>query len=226
MNWDLFINFFAAMMAIVNPIGIWPMWSEMTRDESSKIRKRIALMMIGTTLIILITFLIAGKFLLEFFSIELAVFKISGGILLLVASLSMIKGQATSLRDRDEEGETDFLVAKKRFKKIFVPIGIPRLSGPGSITTVILFGTRAESFGEYFGLSVVVFVSFVILLLVFLQSKYLEKNVDNIVFTTFTRIFGIILAAIAVQFMVEGLGEVFPNWMEGTSVLETKSTKN
>ncbi len=226
MNWDLYINFLAAMIAIVNPLGIWPMWSELTYDASSRVRKRIAFLVTGTTYIILVVFLITGQYLLAFFSIDMEVFKIAGGILLLFTGLSMVQGEATKLEDRMEEGDTYFSIAKQRFRKIIVPIGIPMLAGPGSITTVILYSSLSVSPVDYLFMAIVVLISFLALLLVFLNSTFLEKNVDDIVFVVFTRVFGIIVTAIAIQFMVEGLGEVFPNWMEGTSALETESEQS
>lgn len=220
MNWDLYINFLAAMIAIVNPMGIWPVWSGLTNDATSEVRKRIAFLVTGTSYIILIIFLVTGKYLLQFFSIDLEVFKIAGGILLLFTGLSMVQGEASQLEDRKEEGDTNFSIAKQRFRKILVPIGIPMLAGPGSITTVVLYGSISGSITDFVSMSVVVFIAFALLLIVFLSSSFLEKKVDEIIFTVFTRVFGIIVAAIAIQFMVEGLGDVFPNWMEGVSALE------
>lgn len=225
MNWDLYTNFLLAMIAIVNPLGIWPIWSELTDDASSKVRKRIALLVLGTTFIILIVFLVTGKYLLEFFSIDLDVFKIAGGILLLFAGLSMVQGEAALLTDREEEGDTKSL-AKQRFRKILVPIGIPMIAGPGSITTVLLYGSISDSFMDFLFLSLVVLVSFIFLLFIFLNSSIIEKNVDKMVFSVFTRVFGIIVVAIAIQFMMEGLGEVFPAWMEGGSSLGTESKQD
>jgi len=85
---------------------------------------------------------------------------------------------------------------------------------------VIVFGNQAESPIDYLFLAGMIFVAFLALLLVFLRSSYLEKNVDDIVFTIFTRTFGIIVTAIAIQFIVEGLGEIFPVLLQGSSVLE------
>lgn len=223
MNWNLYLNFLAAMLAIVNPVGIWPIWSELTSDSSdNKVRNRIALLITAVSFLILVVFLVSGKYLLQFFSIDLPVFKVAGGILLLYTGMSMVRGSATQLTDREEKGETALSLAKQRFKKIFVPMAIPALAGPGSITTVILFGTKSSGFVDYVFLSGVVFVAFLLLYIVFASSSYLEKNVDDIVFTVFTRVFGIIVTAIAVQFMVEGLGDIFPNWLKGASVLEEK----
>lgn len=226
MDWNLYLNFLAAMLAIVNPIGIWPIWSELTSDEASAIRNRVAFLVMLTSFAILIVFLVSGRYILEFFSIDLAIFKVAGGILLLNTGIAMVNGTASRLTDREEEGETNMSLAKQRFRKIIVPIGIPALAGPGSITTVMVFGTQAGSPTDYLFLGGGVFVAFLSLFIVFLSSRYLEKNVDDIVFTVFTRLFGIMVTAIALQFMLEGLGEVFPNLLEGVSVLEKEGRMN
>jgi len=220
MNWDMYLNFLIAMLAIINPVGIVPMWSELTSDRKIKTRKRVAFMLILTAVIILVIFLWAGKYLLQFFSIDLPVFKIAGGILLLMAGLSMVGGSATKLDNREEEGDSIYSIAKKRYKKIMVPMAIPRLAGPGSITTVILFGSKSSSFLDFGVMTGVIIFTMLLLLMVFSYSYWIEKKIDNIILTVFTRLFGIIVAAIAMQFMLEGLGEVFPNWMEGASEIE------
>lgn len=214
MEWNLYLNFFAAMFAIINPIGIWPLWSEMTDDvKSKKVRRGIALLIILSSLLILLVFFFSGTYLLNFFNIDLPVFRIAGGVLLLLTGISMIEGSATKLAERDEQGVDELDLAKQRFRKIVVPLLIPSLAGPGSITTVVLFGAYAETWMDYLVLSGIIVITFFVLLLVFESSYFLEKKVDHVVFNVFTRVFGIIVTAIAVQFMVEGLGQVFPAWV-------------
>ena len=220
MNWSLLLNFLAAILAIVNPVGLIPIWQELTGDAKPEVRRKIAWLVACVSIIILLIFLNTGTILLSFFGINLAVFKIAGGILLLLTALSMVEGSATKLEERDEKAETSFELAKKRFRKILVPLAVPMLCGPGSITTVLLYSFKATTFLEYFGLSIVLVANFGILSLVLAYSYKIENKVDDLLFIAFTRIFGIIVAAIAVQFMVEGLGAVFPNWLEGSSVIE------
>lgn len=220
MNTHLYLNFLAAMMAIVNPIGIWPVWSQLTNDQASAIRNRVAFLVVLTSYVILLIFLFSGRYILEFFSIDLEIFKVAGGALLLNTGISMVRGTASQLTDRKENGTTNMSIAKQRFKKIVVPIGIPALAGPGSITTVIVFGTKATTTLDLVLLPAIVFIAFLALFIVFLNSLYLEKRVDDIVFTIFTRIFGIMVTAIAFQFMLEGLGQVFPGLVGNGSVLQ------
>ena len=220
MNTHLYLNFLAAMMAIVNPIGIWPVWSQLTNDQASAIRNRVAFLVVLTSYVILLIFLFSGRYILEFFSIDLEIFKVAGGALLLNTGISMVRGTASQLTDRKENGTTNMSIAKQRFKKIVVPIGIPALAGPGSITTVIVFGTKATTTLDLVLLPAIVFIAFLALFIVFLNSLYLERRVDDIVFTIFTRIFGIMVTAIAFQFMLEGLVQVFPGLVGNGSVLQ------
>lgn len=212
-NWQFAFNFVAAILAIVNPVGLIPIWHELTGDAKPAVRRDIALMVTSASTVILLIFLNTGSYLLQFFNIDLAVFKIAGGILLLLTGISMVEGKATQLEERDEEADSNLELAKKRFRKIMVPLAVPMLCGPGSITTVLLFGARGDSLIDYVTLSAVLIINFVALFFILSFSYKLEEKVNELFFSAFTRVFGIIVAAIAIQFMVEGLGEIFPAWL-------------
>lgn len=199
------------MLSIVNPVGIVPMWSEMTGDMSTKSRRQTAFMLVITAVTTLLVFLIAGRPLLNFFSIELPVFRIAGGILLLKAGLGMVGGSGGNQIREDDQDKDDRTIALERYKKTLVPLAIPRLAGPGSIATVIIFSSDAV-FIDYFVLAAVIVLVMALLFFTFVGSRFLEKNLDMLVFTIMTKLFGIILAAIAFQFVVQGIAEVFPDW--------------
>lgn len=220
MDWNILLNFLAAILAIVNPVGIIPIWQELTGDANPDVRKKIALLVTAAALVVLLIFLNSGTFLLNFFNIDLDVFKVAGGILLLLTAISMIEGNATKLEERDEKADTTFELARQRFRKIMVPLAVPMLCGPGSITTVLLYGAKVKSLLNYLALSGVLVVCFFVLYLVLSFSYKLEQKVDDLFFIAFTRIFGIMVAAIAIQFMVEGLGAIFPAWLVGNSSIE------
>lgn len=224
MNWNLILNFTAAMLAIVNPVGLVPFWSELMGDTSRKVRLQVALLTTLTATAVLLIFLNVSQYVLGFFSIDIPVFKVAGGLLLFKTGLSMIEGQATKLEERDEQGDTWFQISKQRFQKVIVPLVVPLLAGPGSITTVILYGSRTNSLMDQIGVSAVLIATMFMLFAIFNYSHYIEKNTDELVFTVFTRILGILVAAIAMQFVLEGLGEVFPNWMEGYSTFENPNS--
>lgn len=219
-NWNLSTNFLAAILAIVNPVGLIPMWQELTGDASPAVRKKIALLVTSASVAILLVFLNTGSFLLSFFNVDLDVFKIAGGILLLLTAISMIEGKATQLEERDEKSNSNFGLAKARFRKIMVPLAVPMLCGPGSITTVLLYGARVDTLMNQAALSGILIANFFMLYLILCFSYKLEAKVDELFFVAFTRIFGIMVAAIAIQFMAEGLAEIFPAWVQGGSPVE------
>jgi multiple antibiotic resistance protein len=215
MNWDLYLNFMAAMIAIVNPLAVLPIWSQLTNDLKGKARRETALLVVATASGILLLFLAAGQYILTFFSIDLPVFQIAGGILLLFAGLAMVNGKGFKQEHRGIEGDRTFQVAKNRFKEIIVPMAIPMMSGPGSLTTVLLYGNRTSDVTDLAFLSVILLLVLGLLLLTFIFSGTIEKKVDPIVFNILSRLLGIIVAAIAVQFIVEGLSELFPGLSYG-----------
>ncbi|NCA86362.1 MAG: MarC family protein [Clostridia bacterium] len=211
MTFNMYLNFVAAMLAIVNPLGIIPLWSELTYDLNTKTRREIAIMLTIMALVVLLGFLIGGEAILELFSIKLPVFKIAGGLLLLFTGFAMVNGKLARREELEKDvGNSTFQVAKSRFRKIIVPLGIPMLSGPGSLTTVMLFGADATSAYDYIILSVIIVAVLVLLLVTFYFSNVLEAKVDTIFFSIVTRLLGILVTAIAVQFIVDGVGQVFP----------------
>lgn len=96
-------------------------------------------------------------------------------------------------------------------------MGIPIIVGPGSITTVFLFGFGLDSWIDYGMLLIILIISMFLLWVILASSYWLEKKLDLIIFTIITQLSGIIVTAIALQFILEGLGEVFPNWINSTS---------
>lgn len=217
MNWSLYSNFFVAVMAIINPLTILTIWSELTNDVNRKVRIRTAGFVIVFTFISLSVFLVGGKYILNFFSIDLMVFKVAGGILLLTTGIKMIEGIDVKMKKPDEQEDNPLKLAKLEFRKIIVPMAVPMLVGPGSITTMFLFGVGISNWLDYGVMTAVLAVYLVILMVVLSSASWVEHKVDNIVFTAITRLLGIIVTAIALQFILEGLGQVFPTWIDSSS---------
>ena len=225
MSWDLATNALLAFLAILNPVGKIPLWAQLTGDRANAVRKRVALLIVGTGTVLLLLFLVAGKPVLELFSVDLPSFRTAGGILLLITSISMVRGRISQLDDDVEEDHEDVAAAAhQRFRRVIVPMVVPMIAGPGSITTVMIYGVRAESVVEYGMLAATLTVVLGVLLLTLVLSPLLEKRVPDTAFTVVTRIFGLILAAIAVQFMAEGLSELFPAWTEPSSPVSEDSS--
>lgn len=188
----------------------------MTEDVDQDARKKIAIYVVLTASLILMIFLLTGHYILSFFGVDLSVFKIGGGILLIISGITMVNGKMAKLDNRKEEGDFN-QIAKQRFNKVVVPLAFPLLAGPGAITAVILYGSKAGGLIDYAILSVIILVTMGIILLFFFTSKIAERKIDDTVFSVLVRIFGILVVAIGSQFLVEGIGDVFPALLEGTS---------
>ena len=182
MNWNLYINFFVAIVAILNPLTILSMWSELTNDVRRNVRLRTASMLIGFAFVVLAVFLIGGKYILNFFSIDLMVFKVAGGILLLHTGIKMVEG-INIKKDPDSDNDQDkspLYLAKVRFRKIIVPMAIPMVVGPGSITTMFLFGVGVSAWIDYAVLTAALAIYLSVLLAVLVGSSWIEDKLTTL----------------------------------------------
>ena len=129
-------NFLIAMLAITNPVGKVPLWVRVSGDDSEGVRWRLALMVTTTARLILLGALLLGTRVLNLFGIDLASFQIGGGVVILLVGIKMINGTATDFDfDERDDSEDDLQRAKSRFRKVVVPMSMPILAGPGSIST-------------------------------------------------------------------------------------------
>jgi multiple antibiotic resistance protein len=213
MNQDLILNFVIALLAIVNPVEKIPLWVEASRGGSTEFRWRLAGLITLSSAIILLIFLFFGQQILIRLQIELASFKIGGGLILLQFGFSMLRGKAVKI-SKEVIGESDDLKNRvlRRFHEIFIPIGVPVIAGPGAITTVIIYGYQSDSLLTTILLSFSVLGVLALLFFTLITGPAIQKITGDLSLNLASRIFGMILIAIAVQFMVEGLTEVFPGW--------------
>ncbi|MGD8316687.1 MAG: MarC family protein [Myxococcales bacterium] len=211
-------NFALALVAILNPLGKIPVWVEASEDCDQAVRWRLASLVTGTATLVLLVFLFFGGEILNFLGIDLPSFRVGGGIVILLIGLDMLRGQAVNV-ERSEGGKDQdaYRRAKARFRDVVVPVAIPILAGPGSITTVLLFGYRAHDWSERFLLAAVLGGLMLLVLALLLLGQRIQAALGDLVLRVQTRIWGLLLAAIAVQLIVVGLGESFPAWLEPSS---------
>jgi multiple antibiotic resistance protein len=207
MDTTLIFNFAAAMLSIVNPIGNLPVFISYTAGERQPVRAWLALFIALTVFILLTVFLLIGTRLLSFFGITIAAFRISGGILLLLTGITMVRGEQgkrhaelAAKLDRNDLKEAEFI-----YSKILVPLGIPMFVGPGAISTVILYGSQVPSPATQLGMVGVLGGIALAVLLTLLSSGPIQRLLGNIGMEVATRLFGLVLAAIGVQFILNGL---------------------
>jgi multiple antibiotic resistance protein len=212
-DWELISNFLIALLAIVNPIEKIPLWVEATRGGESKFRWLLAALILLSSAAILFLFLWFGRQLLFHLKIELASFKIGGGLILLQFGFSMMKGTALDIRPKKEIAAANLKDrVLDRYQQVFIPIGVPVIAGPGAITTVIIYGYQSTSLLTSLCLSLSILAILGILYLTLLSGPFIQRVTGDLPLNLISRVFGLILIAISVQFMVEGLVEVFPGW--------------
>jgi multiple antibiotic resistance protein len=205
-GWVEYLKFFAGLVAILNPIGVIPIFINLTYNQTAAERNRTALTAALTVGVVLAVALLCGEWILDFFGISVASFQVAGGILILYNSLSMLQARMNATRQTEEEAQE----TAEREDVAVVPIGVPLTAGPGAISTVILYGHKPALFGRYVilfaGIAIVAAIVWAAFRLAPLISRALSRTGINIV----TRLMGLIMAAIGIEFIASGLKILFP----------------
>lgn len=194
-----FITSFVTLFVIIDPIGLTPLFVALTQGMSVKQRRAIAIRATLTSAGILALFAVFGEALLGFIGISMAAFKIAGGILLLLTALDMLFQRRSKRREDTAEEDED-----PDDPSVF-PLAIPLIAGPGSIATVILLAGTTPGFTGL-GLSLAVMALVLIVTFIFFEAATpLERLLGKTGINVVSRLLGMLLAALAVQFMLNGL---------------------
>ncbi len=203
---------FSAIFFVVDPLAVVPSFLAMTQGDSAEKKRATAKKAAVATVVTLLVFAAAGNLIFQTFGITMGAFRIAGGVLLFLLALDMMRAKPSSVRQtREEEVEG---TAKDDIA--IIPLTIPMLSGPGAIATTMVTVSNAAGRPAY--LAVVVAVVVVTGLSVFLilrSALRLESRLGTTGLNILTRVMGLILAALAVQFMVDGVAEVLPRMLAG-----------
>ena len=218
MQWALASNFLIAMLAIVNPLGKVPLWVVATAGERQAVLVRMALLTTGTGGIILALFLLFGQDILGLFGIDQAAFRVGGGIVVFATAFAMLRGEAIHVEHREADlPQAVGARAKVRFREVAVPLVFPMIAGPASISTAMIYGSQVNGWASYLPMLAALALALVLVMSAFLFSRRIQSWVGDTALSVFTRLFGLILAAIAAQLVLEGLGQAFPQWLDGSS---------
>jgi len=206
LDYSEYTKILIGLLAIINPIGAIPIFVTLTGDATPAQRRQLAQVVAIAVALILFTALLLGERLLGFFGITIDAFRVAGGILVLLMAISMLHARQSEVRQTEEEADE----SAKRASVAVVPLAMPLLAGPGAISTVILYGHRGHGISHYAAIGAdIVLISlslWALLALVPLVSRHITQTGINI----FTRVMGLILAAIAVEFLANGLKGLFP----------------
>ncbi len=194
----------SSLFVIVDPIATVPAFLAMTPDGTPAQRVRIARLGCFVMTGILLTFALTGKLIFQFLGITMPAFQMAGSVVLLLIALDMLRAQRSRVQETREETEAG---AEKEDIAI-TPLGVPMLAGPGAISTVILLHNRAKDFTQQVALLACILVIAAASYLIFSLSARGAKWLSPIALRLTTRIMGLLLAAIAIQFMLNALKEL------------------
>ena len=197
-----------ALLVIVNPIGVIPFFIHFTQGFTREQRRRTIRIAAFSAFIVIAVSAVAGLKIIEFFGISLASFQVGGGLLLLMSAMQMLNAQPAESRTTDLAEGGDKADAGDSIA--IVPLTIPLLTGPATISTMVIY---AEKTRHWWQLGVLVLYGVVIGLAVwaaFSLSGRIAKALGKTGINVMTRLMGLLLAALAVEVMADGLEKLFP----------------
>jgi multiple antibiotic resistance protein len=197
-----------ALLAIVNPIGVVPFFIHFTQSFSRQQRQRTIRISSFSAFVVIAVSALAGLRVIEFFGISLASFQVGGGCLLLISSLAMLNAQPAETKPTDVAEGNEKIDAGASIA--VVPLTIPLLTGPATISTVVIYAEKTRYVWE---LAVLVAYAAVIALVTFIAfsaSGRIASALGRTGINVMTRLMGLILAAMAVELLADGLQKLFP----------------
>lgn len=207
MEWSELFKSALALFAIVDPVGVIPIFLLATQGHSAAQSRRACNIASVTVLCVLVAFALIGQSLLDFFGIRLASFTIAGGILLLLLGLAMVNARVSPQRQTAEEA----VEAEEKEAVGVVPLGIPLLAGPGAITHVIVASGAAPP--DFVHQSLVLLPILAVVASVWLSFRaapYIAARLGKTGIHVITRLMGLIIAAISIEMIARGLVGLFP----------------
>ena len=197
-----------ALLAIVNPIGVVPFFIHFTQAFSREERERTIRISAFSAFLVIAISAVAGLKIIEFFGISLASFQVGGGCLLLISSLAMLNAQPAESKPSDV-AEGDQKVDAGASIAV-VPLTIPLLTGPATISTMVIYAEKTRFIWQLGVLVAYGVVIGIVTYLVFSASGRIAQVLGRSGINVMTRLMGLILAAMAVELLADGLTKLFP----------------
>jgi multiple antibiotic resistance protein len=212
---ELGVNLFVTLFALLDPVGNLPIFAAATAGATLRQRVSVSFLICMFAAAFLAFFLFTGLWLLQFFGISLAAFRIAGGILLLLLGLDMAREDfLATFADKDAANDLKDVrgYARRRFQRLVVPFAIPLMIGPGAISAIIIQAGEATKIGPtgtaaaLAAIAAACIVSFIC----FALTGPISRVLGEVGLAIVVRVLGLILCALAIQFILMGLGEALP----------------
>lgn len=199
---DLLLGTFIVLLVVVDPIGLAPMFAILTHNQDRAQQRRTAVRSISLAAGMLLLFFFIGDTLLHTLGISLPAFRIAGGALLFLLAIDMVFARHSGLRSTTAREQAE---AVTRSDITVFPLAFPLIAGPGSLTTVLLMASSWSSSFEFAGMLVVLFSVLLLALLSLLSAPYIMRLLGETGANVVSRLLGLILAALAVQYILDGV---------------------
>jgi multiple antibiotic resistance protein len=204
--WSEHIKFLVGIFAILNPLGTIPIYLSLMADRRPDEMRRTALKASVAVAVILTLAVWVGGALLSFFGIGIPAFRIAGGLLVLLIAIAMFGAKTSPARHTDAEQ----VEAEAKSDISVVPLAIPLLAGPGAISLAIVDAHQAGSLTGKLAFNLGILGIAAIVWVVLRMAEPIGRRLGTGGLNIATRVMGLILAAMAVQFMADGMLELFP----------------
>jgi multiple antibiotic resistance protein len=191
---------------VVDPFAVVPVYLAITNGQTDAEKSATALRASLTAGLTLLVFAAAGGLIFKMFSITLPAFKIAGGILCFLVALDMMQAQKSRTRSTPEEEQEGV----DKADVAIIPLAIPLLSGPGAIATVMVFTAKTKNPLQYAMIFVAIALTSIATWLTLRGAGWIERRLSHTFLNVLMRVMGLILAAIAVEFILNGVHEAFP----------------
>ncbi|MCL1038157.1 YchE family NAAT transporter [Shewanella corallii] len=207
MDFTLYIKFFLGLVAIINPVGLLPVFVSLTSHQTEPERNQTAKVANIAVVVILLVTIFAGQHILNMFSISLSAFRIAGGTLIAIIAMSMLQGKLGEVkRNKEEVGESSAMESVA-----VVPLALPLMAGPGAISSVIVFAAENNTWVNLAGMSAAVVVFGLLSFLLFRMASVIYKILGKTGINVITRLMGLIMLSIGIEVIAAGFKGMFPS---------------
>ncbi|WP_066771580.1 MarC family protein [Sphingobium sp. CCH11-B1] len=202
----LFLSAFVTLFVVIDPPGCAPIYASLTTGATQAQRRAMAIRAVGIATAILLVFALWGKQLLGVLGIQLDSFRIAGGVMLFIIAMDMVFEKRTQRR----EDRAQKIAETPEVEDVSVfPMAMPMIAGPGSIATVMLLMSRADGFAERGVVLGAVMLTLVLMLGSLLAAGPIMALLGAKIEAVITRLLGVLLAALAAQFVIDGIKASF-----------------
>lgn len=202
---DFIINAFATLFVTIDPVGLAPMFLAVTAGLSPQDRRRVAIRATVTAAIILMIFFVAGQTVLNILGISVSAFRVAGGILLFLIAVEMVFGKRSERKSETAEKAVEDHPRSDFHEVAIFPLAIPLIAGPAAISAIILLSGQAPDTIAYAGLGGVILVILASCMVAFLLADKIERLMGDTAQLVITRLLGVLLAALSIQFIADGI---------------------